>query len=184
MASAARTGSHVQSQGGNVNLALLLHHLDLLRIPVDLTDCNRPWYRPRRCCSPGAPCASRPSHGWGREYQTMLAHELELEQLQQGSCCRPCAPSPCFAATAATCFTIYRYWVPQQGPQRSHMLSYRHAFHAGNHADVLKHAVQALIIESLKKKENPSSCWTPMPVAVSTTCAATGRRRRRSMPTA
>ncbi|MCY9824228.1 23S rRNA (adenine(2030)-N(6))-methyltransferase RlmJ [Aeromonas media] len=35
------------------------------------------------------------------------------------------------------------------------MLSYRHAFHAGNHADVLKHAVQALIIESLKKKEKP-----------------------------
>ncbi|QFI54018.1 23S rRNA (adenine(2030)-N(6))-methyltransferase RlmJ [Aeromonas simiae] len=35
------------------------------------------------------------------------------------------------------------------------MLSYRHAFHAGNHADVLKHAVQALILESLKKKEKP-----------------------------
>ena len=35
------------------------------------------------------------------------------------------------------------------------MLSYRHAFHAGNHADVLKHTVQALIIESLKKKEKP-----------------------------
>ncbi|WP_270690104.1 23S rRNA (adenine(2030)-N(6))-methyltransferase RlmJ [Aeromonas sp. D3] len=35
------------------------------------------------------------------------------------------------------------------------MLSYRHAFHAGNHADVLKHAVQALIIESLKKKDKP-----------------------------
>lgn len=35
------------------------------------------------------------------------------------------------------------------------MLSYRHAFHAGNHADVLKHAVQALILASLKKKEKP-----------------------------
>ena len=35
------------------------------------------------------------------------------------------------------------------------MFSYRHAFHAGNHADVLKHTVQALIIESLKKKEKP-----------------------------
>ena len=30
------------------------------------------------------------------------------------------------------------------------MLSYRHSFHAGNHADVLKHTVQSLIIESLK----------------------------------
>ena len=33
------------------------------------------------------------------------------------------------------------------------MLSYRHSFHAGNHADVLKHVVQSLIIESLKEKE-------------------------------
>lgn len=32
------------------------------------------------------------------------------------------------------------------------MLSYRHSFHAGNHADVLKHTVQSLIIESLKQK--------------------------------
>ncbi|MDX7992752.1 23S rRNA (adenine(2030)-N(6))-methyltransferase RlmJ [Xenorhabdus littoralis] len=35
------------------------------------------------------------------------------------------------------------------------MLSYRHSFHAGNHADVLKHTVQSLIIESLKTKEKP-----------------------------
>lgn len=33
------------------------------------------------------------------------------------------------------------------------MLSYRHSFHAGNHADVLKHSVQTLIIEALKEKE-------------------------------
>lgn len=35
------------------------------------------------------------------------------------------------------------------------MLSYRHSFHAGNHADVLKHTVQSLIIESLQEKEKP-----------------------------
>ncbi len=35
------------------------------------------------------------------------------------------------------------------------MLSYRHSFHAGNHADVLKHIVQTLIIGSLKEKEKP-----------------------------
>ncbi|WP_298444508.1 23S rRNA (adenine(2030)-N(6))-methyltransferase RlmJ [uncultured Ferrimonas sp.] len=35
------------------------------------------------------------------------------------------------------------------------MLSYRHSFHAGNHADVLKHTVQALIIEALKGKDKP-----------------------------
>lgn len=33
------------------------------------------------------------------------------------------------------------------------MLSYRHGFHAGNHADVLKHAVQSLILEALSIKE-------------------------------
>lgn len=33
------------------------------------------------------------------------------------------------------------------------MLSYRHAFHAGNHADVLKHVVQSLILEALCLKE-------------------------------
>lgn len=35
------------------------------------------------------------------------------------------------------------------------MLSYRHAFHAGNHADVLKHAVLALIVTALKRKDTP-----------------------------
>ncbi|EMK6816710.1 23S rRNA (adenine(2030)-N(6))-methyltransferase RlmJ [Vibrio cholerae] len=35
------------------------------------------------------------------------------------------------------------------------MLSYRHSFHAGNHADVLKHIVQSLILDSLQQKEKP-----------------------------
>lgn len=35
------------------------------------------------------------------------------------------------------------------------MLSYRHAFHAGNHADILKHATQVFILDSLLKKEKP-----------------------------
>lgn len=33
------------------------------------------------------------------------------------------------------------------------MLSYRHSFHTGNHADVVKHIVEMLIIENLKQKE-------------------------------
>jgi 23S rRNA (adenine2030-N6)-methyltransferase len=36
-------------------------------------------------------------------------------------------------------------------------MNYRHAFHAGNHADVLKHVVLARIIELLKQKEKPFS---------------------------
>lgn len=35
------------------------------------------------------------------------------------------------------------------------MLSYRHAFHAGNHGDVLKHWVQVLCLEYLKQKDKP-----------------------------
>lgn len=35
------------------------------------------------------------------------------------------------------------------------MLSYRHAFHAGNFADVLKHLILVHILEHLMKKDNP-----------------------------
>ncbi|HLF96706.1 MAG TPA: 23S rRNA (adenine(2030)-N(6))-methyltransferase RlmJ [Methylococcaceae bacterium] len=35
------------------------------------------------------------------------------------------------------------------------MLSYRHSFHAGNFADVLKHAVLVLLLEALQRKDKP-----------------------------
>jgi 23S rRNA (adenine2030-N6)-methyltransferase len=35
------------------------------------------------------------------------------------------------------------------------MLSYRHAFHAGNHADVLKHLLQVMLIKYMQGKEKP-----------------------------
>lgn len=35
------------------------------------------------------------------------------------------------------------------------MLSYQHDYHAGNHADVLKHAVLALVVRALQKKDSP-----------------------------
>ncbi len=35
------------------------------------------------------------------------------------------------------------------------MLSYRHAFHAGNHADVLKHYVLGLVLEYMNQKDKP-----------------------------
>ena len=34
-------------------------------------------------------------------------------------------------------------------------MNYRHAFHAGNHADVLKHAVLLFCLEALKRKPTP-----------------------------
>ena len=35
------------------------------------------------------------------------------------------------------------------------MLAYRHAFHAGNHADVLKHLVLLAMVDALKRKDAP-----------------------------
>lgn len=35
------------------------------------------------------------------------------------------------------------------------MLSYRHAFHAGNHADVLKHFIEVLLLRYLAQKDKP-----------------------------
>ncbi|GAB3017007.1 23S rRNA (adenine(2030)-N(6))-methyltransferase RlmJ [Bowmanella dokdonensis] len=35
------------------------------------------------------------------------------------------------------------------------MFSYRHAYHAGNHADVLKHLCQMLLLEKLAEKDKP-----------------------------
>lgn len=35
------------------------------------------------------------------------------------------------------------------------MLSYQHAYHAGNHADILKHFVLTFVLESLNAKEKP-----------------------------
>ena len=35
------------------------------------------------------------------------------------------------------------------------MLSYRHAFHAGNHADVLKHLIEIQLLRYLERKEKP-----------------------------
>ncbi len=39
------------------------------------------------------------------------------------------------------------------------MLSYRHAFHAGNHADVLKHLVQVLVLQYLVQKDGKPLCY-------------------------
>jgi len=35
------------------------------------------------------------------------------------------------------------------------MLSYQHDYHAGNHADVLKHSVLALVVRALQRKDTP-----------------------------
>jgi 23S rRNA (adenine2030-N6)-methyltransferase len=44
-----------------------------------------------------------------------------------------------------------------KGRNRYHcaMFSYRHAFHAGNHADVLKHTVLIATLQHLTRKTRP-----------------------------
>ena len=39
------------------------------------------------------------------------------------------------------------------------MLSYQHAYHAGNHADILKHYVLTSVIEHLNKKDKPYALY-------------------------
>ncbi len=51
------------------------------------------------------------------------------------------------------------------------MLSYRHAFHAGNHADVLKHAVLLDVLHHLNQKEKP---WLYVDTHAGAGCYALG----------
>ena len=63
----------VQSQGGNVNLALLLYHLDLLRIPVDLTDLQPALVQTEAVLLPWRTLRQQAKSRVGaEEYQTML----------------------------------------------------------------------------------------------------------------
>ena len=41
----------------------------------------------------------------------------------------------------------------------SRMFSYRHAFHAGNHADVLKHTVLLAILRHMVQKDAPMTVF-------------------------
>ncbi|MGL6264489.1 DUF2390 domain-containing protein [Aeromonas jandaei] len=75
----------VQELGGNVNLALLLHRLDELGIPVDLLDLQPALLQTEAVLTPWRALRKNAKGRLGEsEYQAMLAHELELERLQQG----------------------------------------------------------------------------------------------------
>ena len=75
----------VQELGGCVNLALLLHRLDQCGIPVDLTDLQPALVQTEAVLTPWRALRKSAKTRVGeQEYQAMLAHELELERLQQG----------------------------------------------------------------------------------------------------
>ena len=61
--------------------------------------------------------------------------------------CRVRARSASSSCSAPACAA------PSPRPARSLMLAYRHAFHAGNHADVLKHTVLTLVLRYMGTKD-------------------------------
>ncbi|ULH01874.1 DUF2390 domain-containing protein [Aeromonas caviae] len=110
---------HVQSMGGNVNLALLLHHLDLLRIPVDLTDLQPALVQTEAVLLPWRTLRQQAKSRVGaEEYQTMLAHELELERLQQGVLLQTLRTLVLFRGDSRNLFHYLSLLGAQQGPLR------------------------------------------------------------------
>lgn len=64
------------------------------------------------------------------------------------------------------------------------MFSYRHAFHAGNHADVLKHAILVHTLDYFNRKDAPYWVIDTHAGAGLYSLTATGPPRPRSSPTA
>ena len=49
-------------------------------------------------------------------------------------------------------------------------MNYRHAFHAGNHLDVFKHAALIFVLEHLLQKSQPFACGTTSCKSICVTC--------------
>ncbi|MGY3892025.1 DUF2390 domain-containing protein [Aeromonas mytilicola] len=109
----------VQSQGGNVNLALLLHHLDLLSIPVDLTDLQPALVQTEAVLLPWRTLRQQAKSRLAEEeYQAMLAHELELERLQQGVLLQTLRGLSLFRGKSHNLLNYLSLLGAQQGPLR------------------------------------------------------------------
>ena len=109
----------VQSQGGNVNLALLLHHLDLLGIPVDLTDLQPALVQTEAVLLPWRTLRQQAKSRLAEEeYQAMLAHELELERLQQGVLLQTLRSLSLFRGNSRNLLNYLSLLGAQQGPLR------------------------------------------------------------------
>jgi uncharacterized protein (TIGR02444 family) len=109
----------VQSQGGNVNLALLLHHLDLLGIPVDLTDLQPALVQTEAVLLPWRTLRQQAKSRLAEEeYQAMLAHELELERLQQGVLLQTLRGLSLFRGESHNLLNYLSLLGAQQGPLR------------------------------------------------------------------
>lgn len=109
----------VQALGGNVNLALLLHRLDQSSIPVDLTDLQPALVQTEAVLLPWRTLRQQAKSRVGaEEYQTMLAHELELERLQQGVLLQTLRTLALFRGDSRNLFHYLSLLGAQQGPLR------------------------------------------------------------------
>ena len=109
----------VQALGGNVNLALLLHHLDLLGIPVDLTDLQPALVQTEAVLLPWRTLRQQAKSRLAEEeYQAMLAHELELERLQQGVLLQTLRGLSLFRGKSHNLLNYLSLLGAQQGPLR------------------------------------------------------------------
>ena len=110
---------NVQTLGGNVNLALLLHHLDLLGIPVDLTDLQPALVQTEAVLLPWRTLRQQAKARLAEEeYQAMLAHELELERLQQGVLLQTLRGLSLFRGNSHNLLNYLSLLGAQQGPLR------------------------------------------------------------------
>ncbi|MGY3904532.1 DUF2390 domain-containing protein [Aeromonas lusitana] len=109
----------VQTLGGNVNLALLLHRLDQDGIPVSLLDLKPALTHTEAVLVPWrALRASAKSRLDEAEYQSMLAHELELERLQQGVLLQTLRALPLRRGESHNLLNYLSLLGAQQGPLR------------------------------------------------------------------
>ena len=109
----------VQALGGNVNLALLLHRLDQLGIVVDLTDLQPALVQTEAVLTPWRTLRqSAKARLDEEEYQAMLAHELELERLQQGVLLQSLRSLPLFRGKGHNLLNYLSLLGAQQGPLR------------------------------------------------------------------
>ncbi|WP_349919392.1 DUF2390 domain-containing protein [Aeromonas veronii] len=109
----------VQTLGGNVNLALLLHRLDLDDIVVDLGALQPALIQTEAVLTPWRTLRQNAKSRLDEsEYQTMLAHELELERLQQGVLLQALRALPLYRGESHNLLNYLTILGAQQGPLR------------------------------------------------------------------
>ena len=179
--SAARLAPTLPRAGGNVSWRSLLHHLDLLRIGRPPRTYNRPWVKTEAVLLPSAPPAL--NHGWGPR----VPDHAGPRALELGGCNRGFAADPCalalFRRQPVTLFHLSIVTGLPSGVPSEDLICFELPPRAFRPTTPMcsKHAVRT-DHQSLRRK-NPSSCWTPMPVAWSLRPAATGPQKRRNTPT-